>query len=63
MIVTHAGWLSIELNGKTFGNGQIEKQIYEHEDDVAISGKYKCNVKRTSIYFLLFAYLILLYPS
>lgn len=43
MIITHAGWLSIQFNGKQFQNGQIHKEIYE--DDF---------VNKYQIYFLLF---------
>jgi hypothetical protein len=61
MVVTHGGWLSIELNGRQFANGQIVKQIYLHEDDVASSSINNCKTTMTGIFFLLFVHSIFLY--
>ena len=61
MVVTHAGWLSIELNGRQFANGQIVKQIYLHEDDVVSSSNNNHKMTMTGTFFLLFVHLIFFY--
>jgi hypothetical protein len=61
MIITHAGWLSIELNGKAFGNGQIVEWIYQSADDVGSHSKSEYSMKKIYIYYFLIAHLILLY--
>jgi hypothetical protein len=61
MIITHAGWLSVALNGRAFGNGQIEKWTYRSADDIGSNSGSKCNMIKIYICYFLFVHLILFY--
>jgi broad specificity phosphatase PhoE len=61
MVVTHGGWLSLELHMNTFPNGHIATQIYESEDDVVSSSLTKYNMTKIGICFLLFAHLFFIF--
>lgn len=57
MIITHGGWLAIQLNGKQFQNGEIYQVIYEDEDDFFNNTIRHHFISKTQIY--LFSLLLL----